>query len=71
MAKRKKRLTIRNPEKLQELDEELSSALANLAQRNRETRKSLGKFAPAEADPDAASEAQQSDETETEDETAK
>ena len=50
MAKRKKRFRARHPEEFEKLDEELTKALDALAQRNRETEGSLGKFASAETD---------------------
>ena len=48
MAKRKKRFETRQPEKFERLDEELTKALDNLAERNRETELSLGEFASEE-----------------------
>jgi len=56
MAKRKKRVRPRHPEEFEQLDEELTRALDNLAQRNRETERSLDELAsektrdPAEDD---------------------
>ena len=50
MAKRKKRIKAQHPEEFQKLDEELTKALLNLAQRNRETELSLGEFAAEETD---------------------
>jgi uncharacterized membrane protein YccC len=46
MAKRKKRLHARHPEQFEHLDEELTTALDNLAQRNREAERLLGELAP-------------------------
>lgn len=50
MAKRKKRFTALHPEEFQRLDEELTRALDDLAERNRETELSLTEFASAEAE---------------------
>ena len=50
MAKRKKRFTARHPEEFERLDQELTRALDNLAERNRETKRSLDEFASAETD---------------------
>ena len=59
MAERKKRFTARHPEGFQQLDEELSKALDNLAQRNRETEASLGEFGLDETDSDSSDDAQE------------
>ena len=50
MAKRKKRFTTRHPEEFQQLDEELTKALDDLAERNRETELSLTQFVSAETE---------------------
>jgi|GEM_PF-4076889 len=46
MAKRKRRVRARHPEQFEQLDEELTKALDNLTQRNRETEQSLDELAP-------------------------
>jgi hypothetical protein len=46
MAKRKKRVRAHHPEEFEQLDEELTRALDNLAQRNRATERSLDELAP-------------------------
>jgi len=50
MAKRKKRFRISHPEEFERLDDELSRALDNLAERNREAETSLGAFGSAGPD---------------------
>ncbi|MCK5557224.1 MAG: hypothetical protein KAJ01_02525 [Candidatus Hydrogenedentes bacterium] len=70
MARRKKRFTARHPEKFQQLDEELSRALDNLAERNKETEASLGRFGSAETDSDSPDAPQQTTGERTEGETA-
>lgn len=50
MRKRRKRFVTRQPEEFERLDEQLTKALENLAERNRETAASLGKFASVETD---------------------
>ncbi len=69
MAKRKKRITTRHPEQFEQLDEELSKALDNLAQRNKETEASLGEFGLDEPDPDPADDAHEAKGENKEDET--
>lgn len=67
MAKRKKRFKTRHSEGFEQLDEELTKALGNLAARNRETELSLGEFASEETDScpedDSQESAQQEEET--------
>jgi hypothetical protein len=70
MAKRKKRHLARHPEEFQQLDEELSRALDNLAQRNKETEASLGEFRSDEADPEPSDDAQEAPGEDKKDETA-
>ena len=60
MAKRKKRITTQHPEEFQQLDEELTKALDNLAERNRETELSLGEFASEETDSSPENDSQES-----------
>jgi len=68
MAKRKKRFTARHPDEFERLDEELTEALDNLAERNREAELSLGEFASTETDScpeeDSQESAQQEESTE-------
>jgi hypothetical protein len=70
MAKRKKRFTARHPEQFQQLDEELSKALDNLAQRNKETEASLGEFGPDETDSESPDDAQETQEEGKEDQSS-
>ena len=60
MAKRKKRVKAQQPDDFQRLDEELTEALGNLAERNREAEKSLGEFASAETDSSTEEDSQDS-----------
>ncbi len=50
MARRKKRFKAQHPDDFQRLDEELTKALDNLAERSREAELSLGEFASADTD---------------------
>ena len=70
MARRKKRLATRHPEKFQQLDEELSKALDNLAERNKETEASLGRFGAAGTDSDSPDTRQQATEKDADGEIA-
>ncbi len=70
MAKRKKRITTRHPEQFEQLDEELSKALDNLAQRNKETEASLGEFGLEEPDSEPSDDAQETQAENEENQTA-
>ncbi len=62
MAKRKKRVRPQHPEQFEQLDDELTRALDNLMQRNRETERSLDELAPKKtSDPQQDNSSESSD----------